>query len=432
MRKYRPFGKKARRSLKSKGFLTVYEGSVRSMKTLTSLVKFYFYVISSPEKVFLMSGCTLGSVSRNCINGDFGFIAISGGKAIPCTDTDGSKFLRLGSKIIYYCGSDNEASYKKIRGLSIGGWYADEINLHAKTFIETAFARSFASTDRMNIWTLNPEAPTHWIYTDYLDKYRDEKTPGYQWFHFTMDDNPSLTAERKAEIATQFTGVFFKRFVLGLRVRAEGGIYTSFVNNKKGELGNVLDEEPGMQPGHERERIFKVTFGLDFGGNKSATTFTCTGWYFNAAGKLAIVILDEVYDPLNKSVESIMSAWKTFVAKCRARWMMDRAFGDSEEQLIIKSMNNSDAGIRVENAMKRAIIDRIRLFDVLFSQGRAHIMRNCIHTIDAFENAIWDPKKNDERLDDGTTNIDSLDSAEYSVERDMGQLVQFVGSAKAA
>jgi hypothetical protein len=76
--------------------------------------------------------------------------------------------------------------------------------------------------------------------------------------------------------------------------------------------------------------------------------------------------------------------------------------------------------------MKREVIDRIRLYDVLFSQGRANIMRNCKHTIDAFENAVWDPKKIDERLDDGTTNIDSLDSAEYAVERDASQLVKFI------
>ena len=92
-----------------------------------------------------MTGNTLGSISRNCIYGDYGFIAITGGKAKPKTDTDGSKYLQLGPKKIFYCGADNDSSFKKIRGLTIGGWYADEIQLHAKTFIETALARSFAA-----------------------------------------------------------------------------------------------------------------------------------------------------------------------------------------------------------------------------------------------------------------------------------------------
>ena len=161
--------------------MTVYEGSVRSMKTVTSLVKWYRYIINSPENVFLMSGNTLGSISRNCIQGDFGFIAITGGKAKPRTDTDGSKFLTLGRKKIFYCGADNAASFKKIRGMSVGGWYADEVNLQDREFIETALSRSFASRDRQNIWTLNPMAPNHWIYEAYIDRYKREKTPGYHY-----------------------------------------------------------------------------------------------------------------------------------------------------------------------------------------------------------------------------------------------------------
>jgi PBSX family phage terminase large subunit len=428
MREYLPIGDKAKMTIRETGFLTVYEGSVRSMKTVTSLIKWYNYVINSVENVFLMSGNTLGSISRNCINGDFGLIAISSGKAQPRTDTDGSKYLLIGKKIVYYCGADNEASYKKIRGLSIGGWYADEINLQAKSFIETAFARSFASRDRQNIWTLNPEAPTHWIYADYIDKYQAEKTPGYHWHHFTLDDNPSLTEERKKEIAAQFTGVFYKRYVLGLRVRAEGGIYTSFVNNKPGEPGNVLDELPGLQRGHERERVFKLTLGADFGGSKSATAFNATGWFINPKGQLSIVTVLEYYDCLNKSVESVLSAWKTFVLKAREIAPIERAFGDSSEQLIIKSMNSCGTGVYVENAWKRPIIDRIRLYDVLYSQGRAFVLRSCPKTVEAFENAVWDAKKTDERLDDGTTNIDSLDAAEYAVERDASQLLESMRS----
>lgn len=420
MSKYLPFGEKARESIIAPGFLTVYEGSVRSMKTVTSLAKWYRYIMNSPEKVFLMSGNTLGSLSRNCLLGDYGFIAITEYKAQPHSDTDGSRYLVLGEKRIYYCGADNEASFKKIRGLSIGGWYADEINLQNRSFIETALARSFASQDRQNIWTLNPDAPNHWIYSEYIDKYAKEKTPGYNYYHFTLDDNPALTAERKAEIAAQFTGVFYKRYVLGLRVRAEGGIYTSFVHNKPGEPGNVLDAEP--------KGIYRVTLAADFGGSRSATTFAAVGWYIketaSGAKRPAIVILDEIYDQANTSVESIIRNWETFVWKTRERWPVDRAFGDSAEQLIIKSLNGSRAGIHVENAMKRPIIDRIRLFDVLFSQHRAHIMRSCRKTIEAFENAVWDPKKTDTRLDDGTTNIDSLDVAEYAVERDASQLLE--------
>lgn len=402
--------------------LTVYEGAIRSSKTWTSLWDWDNYILHCPEKTFLMSGNTLGSLSRNCIDGEFGFLAVTGGLAQQRTDRDGSHFLSYGDKKIYLMGANDAASYRKLRGLSIGGWYADEINLHDKAFVETALGRSFASRWIRNIWTLNPSVPSHWLYTDKgigIDRYGAPYVKDlYRWLHYTLDDNPAMTEERKARIAMQYSGVFFKRDILGMRVRGEGGCYPSFVHNRKGEPGNVLDEVPA--------KIYRATFGLDFGGNKSATTFCCTGWFVKDRLP-AIVILDEVYDLENKSVESVMRAWSAFVDKCRRRWPIDVAWGDSAEQLILKSLNQLPTGLHVGNAMKRAINDRIRLFDVLFSQGRAYIMRNCKKTIEAFENAVYDEKSLDEsRLDDGSTNIDSLDAAEYSVERDMSQLIEGV------
>jgi PBSX family phage terminase large subunit len=392
------------------------------MKTVTSLIKWYRYVINSPENVFLMSGNTLGSISRNCLQGDFGFLALAGGKAVPKTDTDGSKFLQLGKKKLYYCGADNVASFKKIRGLSIGGWYADEINLHDRDFIETALARSFASQDRQNIWTLNPGNPNHWIYTDYIDKYRDEQTPGYHWYHFTLDDNPSLTTERKAEIAAQFSGVFYKRYVLGLRVRGEGGCFPSFRHNKQGEAGNVLYEYPA--------KIYRVTLGVDFGGNKSATAFNATGWFIGADKRTHIVTLEEEFITGVITPDELNRRWIAFYRKVAARWPVDRGFADSAEQILRKGMNAAAAANRVplqlENALKSEVLGRIRLYDALFSQDRAHVMAHCKKSIEAWENAVWNEKNPTEleRLDDGTTNIDSLDAAEYAVERDATMLME--------
>lgn len=404
---------------------TVYEGSIRSAKTFTSLHDWDNYVLHCPATTFMMSGNTLGSLSRNCLDDpEYGFMAITGGAARQRSDRDGSHFLDYAGKRIYLMGANDAASYKKAQGLSTGGWYADELPLHNPEFIKVALGRSTASPLIRNIATMNPENPSHWVYADKgigIDRWGADYVPKlYRRFQFSLDDNPAITEDRKERLAASYSGVFYKRYILGLRVRAEGGIYTSFVNNRPGEPGNVLDVEP--------QGIHRVTLAADFGGSKSATAFAAVGWYLRDH-RLNIVILDEHYDRENRSVESILAAWKSFVFKARERWPLGRAFGDSAEQLIIKSMNNCGAGIHVENAMKRPIIDRIRLFDVLFAQGRAQIMRRCKYSIDAFENAIWDPKKIDERLDDGTTNIDSLDANEYAVERDGSQLIQSITPA---
>ena len=66
--------------LKKDGWFFVLEGAVRSAKTVTSLLKWYYFLLSSNDKVFLMSGATMGSISKNCIDGDYGLIAISENK----------------------------------------------------------------------------------------------------------------------------------------------------------------------------------------------------------------------------------------------------------------------------------------------------------------------------------------------------------------
>ena len=400
---------KSKQAFKSSGFLTVYEGAVRSAKTFTSLLQWYKYVLMSPEKTFLMSGNTLGSISRNCLYGDFGFIAITGNKAKPKTDTDGSKHLQLKDKRIYYCGADNKASFKKIRGLTIGGWYADEINLHDRDFIETALARSFASTDRQNIWTLNPDRPGHFIYTDYIDKYRDAQIPGYNYFHFTMEDNPAITPERLNEIRAQYTGVFYQRYVLGLRVAAEGACYPSFTD------ANIIDKLP-------EERILFSVLGSDIGGNKSATAFALVGYYLKDK-KMHAVLIDEIYDIENKNTDTILSKWRTFASNVKNKYNCYDCYTDSAEQLILKSMR--DAGImNVHNSLKKPVIDRIRFLDMAFANKRFYVMKHCTKTIDAIRSAVYDSKSQEEkRLDDGTTNIDSLDAMEYALEKHMGDFI---------
>ena len=62
---------------------------------------------------------------------------------------------------------------------------------------------------------------------------------------------------------------------------------------------------------------------------------------------------------------------------------------------------------------------------MLMGAGRFFVMNTCTNTIDALKSAIWDAKKitEDVRLDNGTTNIDSLDALEYAFEREIPTLI---------
>lgn len=415
-----PFGPKALESIRNTGFLTVWEGSVRSMKTVTSLFGFLTYVMGYPisNSRFIMTGATQGSIYRNCIENEFGILALSGGLMEEKTDKNNSKYLSLigTKKKIYYFGGDNVSSYKPIRGQTYAGWYADEINNHHQNTIVECFNRTVVSLDRRIFWTLNPDAPSHWIYSDYIDKYKKDNIAGYRWFHFTLDDNPAITPERRAELERQYTGVFYQRYILGRRVRAEGTIYTSFDRSR-----HIVNDMPKNKDGTPCTVIF-CNIGADIGGNKSATSYVCTG-FFIKDGKLAIIALDELYDKENHSTESIIKNFEKFAKQQKELYTVADGYVDSAEQLIVKSMKNLGI-INVHGSKKIKIVDRIRLLDYLLSCDRAFIHQRCKHLIDAVENAVWDPKgMKEERLDDLTSDIDSLDSFEYSFERRYKELM---------
>lgn len=84
--------------------------------------------------------------------------------------------------------------------------------------------------------------------------------------------------------------------------------------------------------------------------------------------------------------------------------------------------------IVVRKAKKASIIDRIRCTVRLMGAGRFWITEDCKSLQTALSDAVWnkDVKDKDERLDDGSTDIDSLDAFEYTIERDMRDLIEEV------
>ncbi|MDC7224208.1 MAG: PBSX family phage terminase large subunit [Spirochaetales bacterium] len=416
--KLKKINSKALESITNCGFLTVWEGAVRSGKTVPSLWAWLSYIISSQETVFLMSGFSLGSLIRNCVSGDFGLVALSAGQGEVKRDESGW-FFGIFSKKVYLTGAGNKAAYKTVTGITAGGWYADEINLHHKSAVVEFFNRTLASTDRRNFWTLNPEPPGHWIYKDFLDRYDKEKPAGYRWFHFTLDDNPAITEERKQEVRGQYSGVFYRRFILGLRVRAEGVCYPSYDPSVC-----EVDELPG--------KILYVNVGSDIGGTKSATAYAGVAFFkHQKTNKLCIGIIAEHYDQENKDTESIVAAYGRFVNSLRwedsekkiKKYTVPDGYSDSAEQLILKSFRNLGV-VAVHNSKKKPIRDRIRFADSLMAQGRFFVLKKCRHTIEAIQGAVWDHNSSkEERLDDGTSNIDSLDALEYGFEPRMKDFV---------
>ena len=127
-------------------------------------------------------------------------------------------------------------------------------------------------------------------------------------------------------------------------------------------------------------------------------------------------IKNEEIDP-----DALNRRFATFCCSITSKYGSSQTRADSAETVLIRGLAHTaqaqQLGTQVKNALKMRITDRIRLVVLLMKQGRFKVSRNCPHLIDALQSAIYDPDKfEDERLDDGTSDIDSLDAMEYSLE----------------
>lgn len=255
-----PLSQKAINSIMNTELLTVWEGAVRSGKTVASILAWLVYIYESPGRYFIMSAKSIATLYRNVLGGDFGLLAFAGKAAEYKVDRDGNRVVLLqtpmGIKTIYCIGAHDEGSYTTLRGLTAHGWYADEINMQPRSFVEEAMRRTIVSPDRRMMWTLNPDNPHHWLYVEYLDHYEATNLKGFRIWFFTLDDNKALTEESKAELKNQFKGVFYRRYILGERCIAEGAIYDMFNED------NIFDDEDiPYQLRHQCIRYIAVDYG---------------------------------------------------------------------------------------------------------------------------------------------------------------------------
>ena len=148
---------------------------------------------------------------------------------------------------------------------------------------------------------------------------------------------------------------------------------------------------------------------------------------FTANGGL--VVLDEYYQKDALTPNKLTEDFLDFVKRCQSRWLISDCWCDSAEQTLINGFRMATAlnrvPIGVGNALKKPINDRIRATTLLMGMGKFFVCRTCRHTIEALTEAMWDIEEinEDVRLDNGTTNIDSLDAMEYSFEREIPTLI---------
>ena len=409
--------------------LCVAEGAIRSGKTIDHCIIAAMYLETCPDKIHLASGSSAPNAKLNIgeCNG-FGLEHLFRGRCRWGKFKGGEALFintKTGEKIVLFSGGGKSDSYKKILGNSYGLWMATEINEHydsddsRESFIKVAFGRQAAAKRPLVLWDLNPCAPQNPIYTNYIDKWIGNYPGGYLYEHFTIDDNLSLSDERREEIKGRYdiNSVWYKRDILVQRVTAQGLIYQLYADNPERYTITNADIPKTRRGAYDIDRI---NIGVDFGGNGSAHAMVATA--FSPDYQTIYVLASQRIPAHGVTVGQIIKKIIDFADMIRTTYGdVFCIYPDNAEQAIINSLRN-ECDYRVIGSRKYPINDRIRCTDILLCGDRLKLVRGNNTALDgALKTAIWDTKHKTEdiRLDDGTTDIDTLDAFEYSFEREM-------------
>lgn len=351
---------------------------------------------------------------------------------------------RVCGEDVYCLGAEKVSQVAKIQGASIKYCYGDEIakwNKEVFQMLKSRLDKTYSCFDG----ACNPEHPTHW-----LKEFIDNVELDIYLQKYTIFDNPFLDPEFVKQLCKEYDGtIYYDRLILGLWKRADGSIYKKFADNPEAFQCEIVDEfsQESEHKQFRKEDITSIEIGLDFGGNQSGHSFVARGYTDNYRDVIAlksrrVMAKDENEDidsnRLNKLfcefVQEVIDDYSVcvksgdYVQYCN----VESVFWDNAETVLGNSVRNAVEKefpwIAVKPAKKRPINDRIRCTVKLMGAGRFFITSNCESLQTALSDAVWDKevKDKDERLDDGSTDIDSLDAFEYTIERDMKYLIEEV------
>jgi len=202
--------------------IVIADGSIRAGKTIACIDSFLNWSQTNfNNESFIIAGKSMGALKRNVIKP---MLQILNTWHWPYNYNRSENYIDIGLNTYYLFGASTEASQDVLQGLTAAGAYGDEAPLFPRNFLDQMIGR--CSVEGAKIFLNdNPQGPYHYFKTEFIDK-AVEKFIYY--LHFTMDDNLTLSEKVKDRYKRMFSGVFFKRYILGLWVMAEGIIYGMF------------------------------------------------------------------------------------------------------------------------------------------------------------------------------------------------------------
>ena len=403
-------------------WFNVAEGGKRGGKNVLQTLAFCEELETHPDKLHLVSGVTTATAKLNILDcAGFGLYNYFEGRYRKGKYENRECLYiktKTGEKVVLISGGGKSGDEKLIKGNTYGMAYVTEANECTKAFIQEVMDRTASSKRRKVFHDLNPKNPNHWYYMEVLQHHEQQQqnnsSYGYNYGKFNIADNLSISDDQLKDIISTYDkkSIWYKRDIKGERCNAEGLIYRQFADNQE---EYIIDDV-------KNKTFIKINIGVDFGGNASKHSFVCCG--ITANFNELIVLENERIDATETDVMILSKRYVEFVKMCYSKY--GRAITsncDSAEQVLIASLKNASNSERlpnnVTNASKIEINERIRALSLLISTKRFKVMKHCKQVANAISTAQWDLKHPDVRLDDGTSDIDTMDALEYCFEKDI-------------
>ena len=338
----------------------------------------------------------------------------------------GTNTVDLFGETFHVIGAEKANAINRIRGITAKYVYGDEFVDWHKDFFRMLTTRLRTDNSIADL-TGNPKSPNHWA-KEFIDTQQGSELNNIFYQTSTIYDNPTLPTEFVKAQELELKGTSdYNRLLLGQWVMSEGQIFPMFDRDRHlVDVSTFYNKDENGNWTHEiRKNIQTVHIGIDFGGNKSKTTFQCTGLVLKGNRLDKVITIKERRFTEEKDSTYLENEFNKFVQDILSLGYKIRSIrADSAEQTLIrgmqKSLINNNLNYSILNAKKGIILERIRVYQRLLNTDRYLVLSDCLITAQAFENAIWSDKTDsdgkDIRLDDGTVNIDTLDAQEYSTE----------------
>lgn len=353
--------------------INIWGGPVRSGKTVHSLMRWLEFILIAPKGDLWMIGRTSGSLERNIL--------------APLKEFTGGRFSYsfsqnkawFAGREIYIIGASNKDAEGRIRGSTAAGAYGDEATLWpAEVFKQLGLRMSVKGAKAF--YTTNPDGPYHWLKTDYIDKRKSRGNPNgldVAYFEWPISANTTLDPEYVANLEKEYSGLWYKRFIQGLWVAAEGAIYDFW-----DESLHVIDEAPEAD---------EYWLSFDY-GTSNATAGGLFGKRYAFEGELKAWMEREYY----------YSGRETGKQKTDAQYADDieRWLGTDRAKIRGVILDPSAASFKAELRQRgfsvidadNDVLNGIRRQASMLTTGEYAVHRSCVHTIKDYGAYLWDSR----------------------------------------